>query len=310
LLTPDPNTKEMTGIHHPSWEQRNKKADDPSDRYAKMVPVAKRYAIIQFGLVLWHEVTAPNGEECIEASPYNFFVFPDNGPDISMSLSAMTFLRSNHLDFGKWITAGVPYANEKDEAYLRTKFSQEKKKEEEKVDDGDAAAAAGAAPVPAAAPQKIVLTKQQDIDFVARNTAKLEEFVADADATEFVFEKCNAYLRRVLYQVRADPARCKPPGPRLNAARAIVFVLGHCITDARGDASGTDSVEDRRRPHQGGEDGRGGPPRAPTGGGRGGLEEVRNGDGHAFTLQRPGRGQEAARGAQLLLRHPLHDELV
>ena len=192
--------EEMTGIHHPSWEQRNKKHDDVHDRYAKMVPVARRYAIIQFGLVLWHEVTLPNGEEGVEASPYCFYVFPDNGPDVSMSLSAITFLRNNHMNFGKWIESGVPYANEKDEAYLRTKYLHSQEKKEDKGDDAGAGADAAAAPPP---PQKIVLTKQQDIDFAARNVAKLEEFVANAEATEFVFEKCNAYLRRVLYQVHA-----------------------------------------------------------------------------------------------------------
>ena len=85
--------EEMTGIMSPDWQQRNKKYDDPDGRYAKMVPVAKRYAIIQFGLCCWHDITLPNGEQGMEASPFTFYIFADNGPDVTLSSSSIAFLR-------------------------------------------------------------------------------------------------------------------------------------------------------------------------------------------------------------------------
>ena len=203
--------EEMSGIMSPDWQMRNKKHDDPDGRYAKMVPVAKRYTIIQFGLCCWHEVTLPNGEQGMEASPFTFYIFADNGPDVTLSSSSIAFLRNNHMDFGKWITSGCNYANEKEEAYLKTKFLEIE--------------------VNKNASDKIVLTKQGDIDFLARNVEKLNAFLLSiqsndettnpgndsnsdptnnttTDATktssggapDFFFDKCNPYLRRVLYQ--------------------------------------------------------------------------------------------------------------
>ena len=142
------------------------------------------------------------------------------------------------MDFGKWISSGCNYANEKEEAYLKSKFLLD-------VD------------VNKTSSDKIVLTKQSDIDFLARNVEKLNAFLANIQtndneitnpendsnsnsnsnndptnnnttevtttptssnnnsssnsnsnssnkksggAPEFFFDKCNPYLRRVLYQ--------------------------------------------------------------------------------------------------------------
>jgi hypothetical protein len=43
-------------------------------------------------------------------SPMNFYVFPDRGADVVMSPGAIDFLRKNGLDFGKWISKGLPFA--------------------------------------------------------------------------------------------------------------------------------------------------------------------------------------------------------
>lgn len=170
--------EEMSGIMNPEFSLRNKKHDDPDGRYAKMVPVAKRYGMIQFGLCLWHKVGG-EGEVDWEATPYCFYVFADNGPDVCLSTSSISFLRNNKMDFAKWIGKGCNYANEKEQAWLQAKWL-------EVADNKDS--------------DKIVLTRQNDLDFVERNVAKLESFVADADAKEFIFDKCNAFLRRALYQ--------------------------------------------------------------------------------------------------------------
>jgi hypothetical protein len=42
---------------------------------------------------------------------YNFYLFPEEGKDLTLSLSAINFLRQNSMDFGKWITEGIPYVH-------------------------------------------------------------------------------------------------------------------------------------------------------------------------------------------------------
>ena len=110
--------------------------------------------------------------------------FSDSGADISLSASSISFLRNNGMDFGTWISKGVPYSDKTREVFLRKKYLD-------------------VAPAPAAVNDTIrmVLTKQTDIDFLNRNRINLDSFLADDKSTAFTFEKCNPYLRRALYQL-------------------------------------------------------------------------------------------------------------
>jgi poly(A)-specific ribonuclease len=177
--------EEMTGIMPADYRERNKKIDDPDARFARMMQVALKYGIVQFGLCLFHKVS--DGGMGMVATPYNFYLYSDNGPDFSMSASSIAFLRNNNMDFGTWITKGLSYANEKDEAYLRKKFL-------------DVSVLADATPAPAAPQNPIILTKEWDIAFMTKNISSLDIFLGDNDATDFYFEKSNSFLRRVLYQ--------------------------------------------------------------------------------------------------------------
>ena len=86
------------------------------------------------------------------------------------------------MDFGTWISKGIPYANQNGETFLRKKYL-------------------GQAPAVSNENQRIVLTKESDIAFLSDCKAKLEAFIEDDTQIEFVFDKCNSYLRRVLYQL-------------------------------------------------------------------------------------------------------------
>eukprot|EP00596_Hydrurales_sp_CCMP1899_P000518 CAMPEP_0119039126 /NCGR_PEP_ID=MMETSP1177-20130426/8452_1 /TAXON_ID=2985 /ORGANISM="Ochromonas sp, Strain CCMP1899" /LENGTH=545 /DNA_ID=CAMNT_0007002611 /DNA_START=63 /DNA_END=1700 /DNA_ORIENTATION=+ len=178
---------EMTGIFPSDYRKRNKKNDDPDARYERMVPVASKYGIVQIGLCLFHECLQPDGSIVMEASTYTFYLYSDNGADIALSASSISFLRANKMDFGKWISKGLNYANAKDEAYLRGKYLDSEAKEAPSVDAVKKV-------------DRIVLTKQFDIDYLSRNTTALDLYLADEEAKDFHFEKCNSYLRRVLYQ--------------------------------------------------------------------------------------------------------------
>lgn len=172
-----------------------------------MIPVASTYGIIQFGLCLFHEVITADGSIVVEASPYNFYLvrrkscdyiaklfimepssyndlqFADSGADISISSSSISFLRNNKMDFGTWITKGLGYANQNGENFLKKKY----------LDTSP--------PSTGNETIRITLTKDSDVAFLTRNTENLATFLANDSETEFVFEKCNPYLRKVLYQL-------------------------------------------------------------------------------------------------------------
>ena len=67
----------------------------------RQIAAATKYAIIQFGVSLFHRNEADNG---YVAYTYNFYLFPSSGADLILSADAITFLRNNGMDFGKWMT--------------------------------------------------------------------------------------------------------------------------------------------------------------------------------------------------------------
>lgn len=119
----------------------------------------------------------------IEPLSFNDLQFADAGADISMSSSSISFLRNNKMDFGTWITKGLGYANQNGEAFLKKKY----------LDCSSTSTESEAT--------RITLTKDSDVAFLARNTQNLATFLADDSEIAFVFEKCNPYLRKVLYQL-------------------------------------------------------------------------------------------------------------
>ena len=197
---------EMTGIFAVDNENKQSKDDTPDVRYKKMVPTATKYSLIQYGVCLFKFDCDGNA---LTVSPYNFYLFPNYGPDISMSLSAISFLRNNGMDFGKWMNSGVTYCAKKGEDMTRKRLFPD-----------DSAATSS--------PRKqITLSVQSDIDFIERNMARVktmlegesvgdkaegsegrggQESKANSGAPEqepvgvVEFEDCNAYLRRVIYE--------------------------------------------------------------------------------------------------------------
>ena len=175
---------EMSGINNASREQQNAKSDDPDTRYLKMVGPATRYAIIQYGICLW---TSSSGKgDDYRANPYCFFLFPNRGADLVMQADSIAFLRGNNMDFGTWITKGVPYVDRRQAGWLKERHTVKE--------------LATTAPDPSAPNHDIVLTKPMDIEFMNRQKAKLAEFLADAAATSVQLETCNNYLKKCTYQ--------------------------------------------------------------------------------------------------------------
>jgi len=85
------------------------------------------------------------------------------------------------MDFGKWIDVGLPFADEKEEIWLRKRYLEEPAQ-------------------PAEGANLIVLTKPTDIVFFDRQWAGLTAAIGKNPPEPFAFEKCNSYLQKVIYQ--------------------------------------------------------------------------------------------------------------
>ena len=98
---------------------RNSRADSADARYRRMVDVANRFSIIQFGFSLFTR----NSSGGYESRPYNVFVFPETGQqDVVLSAGAIGFLKEHNMDFQTWLYESVSFVDQKEEIRLRNKF--------------------------------------------------------------------------------------------------------------------------------------------------------------------------------------------
>lgn len=198
--------EEMTGIF--DRNNRNRKNDDPSVRYARMIPVASRYSIIQVGIsIFMHSKSqsdiAEEGMVVEDTSneylvyPYTFYIFPEPycGSDVVLSPSSIDFLNKNNMDWMKWISKGIPFINAEDEISLRKKFGQD-------IESNDTpnADATSAVVEPAPQQQRIVLQKAWDIEFMTKNMDGFSKMLEDPTKNDFEFDKCNAFLMKYIHQ--------------------------------------------------------------------------------------------------------------
>ena len=169
--------EEMTGMF--STGEGMKRDDNAQARYTKMIEVATKYGIIQFGVCLFHET----GEGELTATPFNFYVFPNSGSDLVMSPSAIDFLRKNNMDFAQWISKGITFVDKAGEEKLRNKFYPPESDEPKKY---------------------IVLTRTSDIEIIDKCMEDVKALMDDEkaieNATSCILQPNNSYLRRVIYE--------------------------------------------------------------------------------------------------------------
>eukprot|EP00301_Raphidiophrys_heterophryoidea_P005126 c12187_g1_i2.p1 GENE.c12187_g1_i2~~c12187_g1_i2.p1 ORF type:complete len:512 (-),score=111.10 c12187_g1_i2:184-1719(-) len=157
---------EMTGISIES--ETELLTDSPEVRYAKMKAVCQRYSLIQLGLCLFNY---DEQKSRLVAKPYNFYLFPNSSRDITLSSSAVTFLRGNNMDFGKWIM------DAEGEKKTRQRIWNESSGSKSHIP---------------------ILKHQQDIDFVAKCVAEFQAFLVDSSRKTVELPPCNSYLLRAL----------------------------------------------------------------------------------------------------------------
>jgi hypothetical protein len=65
------------------------------ERYEKALPAVNRYAVIQLGICAFTRDLSGEGyaKPPLVARPYNIYVFPSQGDDMTLNLSSISFLR-------------------------------------------------------------------------------------------------------------------------------------------------------------------------------------------------------------------------
>lgn len=58
------------------------------------------------------------------------------GEDVCLSLSAITFLRNNKMNFDDWLTRGVTYLNAAGEENFKKRLDQERERDKERAEAG------------------------------------------------------------------------------------------------------------------------------------------------------------------------------
>uniref|UniRef100_A0A182XYR9 Poly(A)-specific ribonuclease RNA-binding domain-containing protein n=1 Tax=Anopheles stephensi TaxID=30069 RepID=A0A182XYR9_ANOST len=196
--------------------------DTPEEVYLKMVENSPQYIIIQFGLCAFRveppeagqteeakEGAEDDKEQGKDAEPrvsykcYNFYCYPKGRTNVfSCQGESMRFLADNGFDFNRLFREGLSYANEIDEQRYRADLKERQTSRaatilaaaEEESNDEEPKTAAGELPADAI---PVPFELQQQVDDTA---ASIEEFL-QSDRSELIVGKCNAFQRKLIYQM-------------------------------------------------------------------------------------------------------------
>lgn len=108
--------QEMTGVDVPGTTVPLG-APPEAVYHAKRVAV-EAYNAFQMGIALFTKT----GANTYEVRPYNFYLLNGAG-DLRLSLSAISFLAANHMNFQTWLTSGLSFCNADEEAAYEKKHA-------------------------------------------------------------------------------------------------------------------------------------------------------------------------------------------
>mmetsp|Transcript_37222 Transcript_37222/g.60266 ORF Transcript_37222/g.60266 Transcript_37222/m.60266 type:complete len:483 (+) Transcript_37222:306-1754(+) len=166
--------------------------DSVQKRYTRMRAVASELNLIQVGISLFHvdPHVDPQSPEAYIARPYNFYVFPDEGPigfnpRVNMEASGIAFNKRHKMDFNNWVYNGVTYVTAEGEAAFEKQILI--------GDDGSLKR------------KEVVLTKEADQKALADLVQGIEKWAASGNSAEKEFkvpgsEALNSFMRLALYQ--------------------------------------------------------------------------------------------------------------
>ncbi|KAJ8669286.1 hypothetical protein QAD02_000545 [Eretmocerus hayati] len=156
--------------------------DSPAQYYAKLRSESMNFLLIQLGLSSFTHDRATNK---YKQQSYNFYVFPKpfdrSSPDCRFlcQASSLNFLAKRGFDFNKLFREGIPYLTQSEEQKLNEKVLEKQRLREEVVDLID-----------------IPVDLKPTIEEIC---ARIENFIG-SENDELVIEKCNAFIRKLVYQ--------------------------------------------------------------------------------------------------------------
>ncbi|XP_029169507.1 poly(A)-specific ribonuclease PARN-like [Nylanderia fulva] len=157
--------------------------DTPAQYYSKLRAGSMDFLLVQFGLSVF---TYDSQTDKYSQRSYNFYVFPKpmnrQAPDCRFmcQTSSIAFLANQDFDFNKLFKYGIPYLSANEEEKLMKRLEEKQKVKEENNQD-------------------LIPISDTDKPQIEEICSRIEDFLA-SDAEEITIDKCNAFMRRLVYQ--------------------------------------------------------------------------------------------------------------
>ncbi|XP_012226535.1 poly(A)-specific ribonuclease PARN [Linepithema humile] len=156
--------------------------DTPAQYYAKLRAGSMDFLLVQFGLSVF--TYDPQTDKYSQRS-YNFYVFPkpmNRQADCRFmcQASSIAFLANQDFDFNKLFKHGIPFLSANEEEKLIKRLEEKQKIREDNNYD-------------------VIPISDTDKPQVEEICSKIEAFLA-SNEKELTIDKCNAFMRRLIYQ--------------------------------------------------------------------------------------------------------------
>lgn len=196
---------EFTGLNN----ERTCPFNTPSELYKKICSGTDEYIIVQLGITAFRQCTgnsiasksfksstinfsihfADNADDLIYRS-YNFYVYPQ-GRDQTFRCSgpSMQFLAEQNFDFNKLFRYGISCCTQETANQLRKQL-EEKQRYREDLADGNETANVDEVPVPA-----------EELANLDEIRTQIKDFLKSDDKKNIIIGKCNAFQRKLIYQM-------------------------------------------------------------------------------------------------------------
>ncbi|CAH2241330.1 jg20498 [Pararge aegeria aegeria] len=154
--------------------------DSPQEYYTTLLNGSTDFLLIQYGLsaFCWDEAKKQYTNES-----YNFYLFPRGRPGPEKMFlcqsSSLDFLSAQGFDFNKLIKEGISYMTEPTETRLRENLTDRQSRSSDK---------------------ESIMIPEENRSQIEGICKKVREFLDDATAQEMEIDRCNAFIRRLLFQ--------------------------------------------------------------------------------------------------------------
>ncbi|XP_076623597.1 poly(A)-specific ribonuclease PARN isoform X2 [Colletes latitarsis] len=156
--------------------------DTPAQYYAKLRAGSMDFLLVQLGLSVF---TFDTETQKYNQRSYNFYIFPRplnrSAPDCRFmcQASCISFLAAQGFDFNKLFMFGIPYLTASEEEKLLKRLEERQKARDEVAE--------------------LVPIMDDDRPQIEEICSRIDEFIA-SEAEELTIDKCNAFIRRLVYQ--------------------------------------------------------------------------------------------------------------